>query len=74
MTWPNKTPISEDIIFSAIFCAEPAPKRVEPAITSGGVGKRTGTSEPVINNVSSLLDMPIVVAPRALAIFMIVTG
>ena len=35
-------------MLSAIFCAVPAPMRVEPAITSGGVGKqRSATSAPV---------------------------
>ena len=54
-------------MLSAIFCAVPAPIRVDPATTSGGVASRTGWSAMVSSAEPALLAMPITVAPFAWA-------
>ena len=52
----------------------PAPSRVEPATTSGGVGSKIGISDSVSSLVSGLFAIPIVVAPTSLAFFIITEG
>jgi hypothetical protein len=56
---------SVDSKLRAIFCAVPAPMRVDPAISSGGVSSTMATSANRSSGVSLLLAMAMVAAPGA---------
>ena len=51
----------------AAFCAVPAPIRVEPAMASGPVSRKTGTSTVLRRGEAALLERPMVSAPASRA-------